>query len=294
MENYLYFANADVNTGGAQTSREGIMVPASKYVGCDPVSATTTKFMFESIEGLDEGLINITLTHGTNANKKCIRAFMAAMNSNTSTGFVVMADSDVAGTSKSAEYSPAFEHDVTTVTIAETKTSAVIAATHGDGLIGTATAPATRRWIENGTIITEIKVDITGLGVVGTQNDVIGLAAGGAAYLVKAEETPALGGTGIITKMTVQCIELPIQGTATITTDIDMAWNASGTLAYDGAAGSAELDMATLVKGETFELLAPAVTANDYLYFVAGDANASTGVYSGGKFIVTLYGQYTF
>ena len=290
MENYLYFAEADVNAGGTQTAREGIMVPASKYIGADPVGPTQTKFMFESIEGLDEGSINIFLTHGTNANKKCIRAFMAAMNSAPSHGgFVVVADSDVAGASKNAEYSPAFENDVTTVAITETKTSSVLAATHGAGLIGTSTAPATRRWIENGTIVTEIKVDLTGLAVVGTQNDVIGLAAGGAAYLIRNVESA--GGTGIITKMTVQCIELPTQGTATITTDIDMAWNADGTLAYDGAAGSAELNMATLVKGETFELLAPAVTANDYLYFVAGDANASTGVYSGGRFIVTLYGQ---
>ena len=70
-----------------------------------------------------------------------------------------------------------------------------------------------------------------------------------------------------------------------------MAWNASGTLAYDGAAGTAELNMDTLVKGETFELLAPAVTANDYLYFVGGGTGASTGVYSGGIFIVTLFGR---
>tara|TARA_R110000765_G_scaffold180568_1_gene286539 strand:+ start:98 stop:982 length:885 start_codon:yes stop_codon:yes gene_type:complete len=294
MENYLYFAEADVNTGGSQTVREGIMVPASKYIGADPVGATSTKFMFESIEGLDEGSTNIILTHGTNENKRCIRAFMAAMNSAPSHGgFVVVADSDVAGASKSAEYSPAFENDVTTVAITETKLSSVLAATHGAGLIGTSVAPATRRWIENGTVVTEIKVDITGLGVKGdAANDVIGLAAGGAAYVVRNVE--AAGGTGIITKMTVQCIELPTQGTATITTDIDMAWNASGTLAYDGAAGTAELNMATLVKGETFELLAPAVTANDYLYFVEGDTAASTGVYSGGKFIVTLFGQYTF
>jgi len=290
MENYLYFAEADVNTGGAQTAREGIMVPASKYIGADPVGPTQTKFMFESIEGLDEGSINIFLTHGTNANKKCIRAFMAAMNSAPSHGgFVVVADSDVAGASKNAEYSPAFENDVTTVAITETKVSSVLAATHGAGLVGTSTAPATRRWIENGTIVTEIKVDLTGLGVTATQNDVIGLVAGGAAYVVRNVE--ATGGTGIITKMTVQCLELPTEGTATITTDIDMAWHSSGTLAYDGAAGTAELNMDTLVKGETFELLAPAVTANDYLYFVGGDANASTGVYSGGKFIITLFGQ---
>ena len=289
MENYLYFAEADVNTGGAQTSREGFMVPASKYIGADPVGATSTKFMFESIEGLDEGKINIVLTHGSGNNKKVIRAFMASMNATTTTGFVVMADSDVAGASKNAEYSPAFEGDVSTVVITETKVSSVLAATHGAGLIGTSTAPQTRRWIENGTVVTEIKVDLTGLGVTATQNDVIGLAAGGAAYLVRNVE--ASGGTGIITKMSVQCIELPTQGTATITTDIDMAWNSSATLAYDGAAGTAELNMDTLVKGETFELLVPAVTANDYLYFVGGDTAASTGVYSGGIFIVTIFGR---
>jgi len=295
MENYLYFAVADVNTGGAQTAREGIMVPASKYIGADPASATATKFMFESIEGLDEGLTNIRLTHGSGNNKKTIRAFMAAMNSNPSTGFVVMADSDVAGSSKDSQYNPAFEGDVTTVSITETKTSSVITATHGAGAIGTGTAPQTRRWIENGTIVTQIKVDLTGLACKGdAADDVIGLAAGGAAYLVKAEETPSLGGTGIITKMTVQCIELPTQGTATITTDIDMAWNASASLEYDGAAGTSELNMGTLEKGETFELLAPKVTANDYLYLTEGDAAATTGVYSGGLYIITLYGQYSF
>ena len=292
MENYLYFAEADVNTGGGQTAREGFMLPAKSYIGADPVSATQTKFMFESIEGLDEGKINITLTHGSGNNKTVIRAFMAAMNSNPSTGFVVMADSDVAGTSKNSEYSPVFNGDVTTVTIQETKVSSVLAATHGAGLIGTGAAPQTRRWIENGTVVTEIQVDLTGLACKGdSADDVIGLAAGGAAYLVRNVESAGAGGTGIITKMTVQCLELPTQGTATITTDIDMAWNASDSLAYDSAAGTSELNMATLEKGETFELLAPKVTANDYLYFTEGDAAATTGVYSGGRFVVTLYGR---
>ena len=292
MENYLYFAEADVNTGGAQTTREGFMVPASKYIGADALSSTTTKFMFESIEGLDEGKMNVTLTHGANANKKCIRAFMASMNKQPSTGFVVMADSDVAGASKNAEYSPAFEHDVTTVSISETKTSSVLAATHGAGAIGTGSlgAPQTRRWLENGVIVTEIKVDITGLHCKGdAADDVIGLAAG-AAYLYRN----VVADNGIITKMTVECLVLPTQGTATITTDIDMAWNASGTLAMDGAAGTSELNMATLVAGETFEFNVPALTANDYLYLTEGDAAATTGVYSGGQFVIRLYGHLQF
>jgi len=91
--------------------------------------------------------------------------------------------------------------------------------------------------------------------------------------------------------MTVQCIELPTQGTATITTDIDMAWNTDGTIAYDGAAGTSELNMDTLVAGETFEFNVPALTANDYLYLTEGNAAATTGEYSGGQYIITLYGR---
>ena len=57
-------------------------------------------------------------------------------------------------------------------------------AEHGAGAIGTAVAPATYRWTENGVIITQIKIDLTGLASVATANDVIGLAAGGAASYV--------------------------------------------------------------------------------------------------------------
>ena len=290
MENYLYFAEADVDTGGGQLTRTGLMVPASSYIGADPVGNTTTKFMFESIEAIDGGKLNITLTHPAQANKRCIRAFMSAMNSHPSTGFVVMADSNTAGASKNSEYNPAFEGDLSTVLIQETKTSNQLAGTAGEGMEGTSPfgGPQTRRWMENGVIVTEIKVDITGLGVKGTAaDDVIGLAAGGAAYIYRNVEAD----NGIVTKMTVECLELPTTGSGTITTDIDMAWNASAVLAYDGAAGTSELNMGTLVKGETFNLLAPALTANDYLYFTEGDVSANDGVFGGGMFVVTLYGR---
>ena len=288
-ENLLYFAAADVNTGGSTAAREGIAIPASRYMGADPVSATVTKFKFSSVEGTDGSSIEISLTHGSGNNKTIIKQFMAAMNSNPGDGFVVMADSDVAGSSKSSEYSPIFNGDVTTVAIAEAA-SVGDAGTYGAGAIGTSSfgAPRTTRYIENGGIVTKILVDITGLGGKGAAaDDVIGLPSGGAAYVARN----VVATNGVIFKMTVSCIEAPAAASGSATSDIDMAWNSSATLAYDGAAGTSELNMATLVAGETFELNAPALTANDYLYFTEGDTAATDGVYNAGQFIITLYGH---
>ena len=289
MENYLYFAEADINTGGSQTAREGFLIPANKYIGADPVSATTTKFMFESIEGLDEGSTNIVLTHTSAKNKEVIRAFMATMNTTPSTGFVVVADSDVAGSSKSSEYSKAFRGlGVTTVAISETKTSGVLAATHGAGAISTFMAPQTRRWVENGVIITQVKADLTGLGGKGTAaDDVIGLPAGGAAYLYRN----VVNDNGIIFKYEISCIELPAAASGSATVDIDFAWNSSGSLAYDGAAGTSEVDMGGLAAGQTHMVDAPGLTADDYLYLTEGDTAATDGVYNAGQYMFTFYGH---
>ena len=291
--NYLYFAGADVNTGGSTAAREGLCVPASSYIGANPTTNATTAFLFQSSEGTDGGVQQVTLTHGTNKNKLVIKAFMAAMNSHThSTGFVVMTDMDVAGASKDSVINAAFRGlGVTGISIRETDASSVLAATHGAGAISTFMAPRTRRWTENGVIVTEIKVDLTGLKAKGdAADDVIGLGAGGAAYLYRN----VVADNGIIFKQTVSCIELPTQASGTITTDIDMNWNANAALAYDGAAGTSELNMGTLVTGETFEFNVPALTANDYLYLTEGDSAATAGVYSGGQFIIRLFGHQLF
>jgi len=164
-------------------------------------------------------------------------------------------------------------------------------AEHGAGAIGTSSfgAPVTSRWTEGGVIITQIKFDITGLGVKGTSaNDVIGLAAGGAAYIGRN----VVATNGIIFKASLSCIEVPGEGTATITQDIDIAANTSGALIYDGAAGATKLiNTAALVAGETVVNNVPAVTANDYYYIVEADTAATTGVYNAGQFILTTYGH---
>ena len=167
---------------------------------------------------------------------------------------------------------------------------AVSGTTYGVGAIGTGDigAPELYRFTENGIIITQIKVDITGLACKGdAANDVIGLAAGGAAYIYRN----VVADNGIIFKMEVACIELPGQETATITTDIDFAWNSSATLAYDQAAGTAEMNMGTSVAGTMVADKTMGLTANDYLYIVEGDTAATTGVYNAGQYLITLYGH---
>ena len=166
-----------------------------------------------------------------------------------------------------------------------------LAAEHGAGAIGTSSfgAPQTTRRTENGTIITEIKVDITGLACKGdAADDAIGLAAGGVAYI--GRYVTATYGIGY--KVEMLCIEAPGQGTATITQDIDLAAEATGLIEYDGAIGGTTIiNTATLVAGEVATNAAPALTANDYIYLAEGDTAASTGVYNAGQFIVRFYGH---
>ena len=293
MENYLYFAAADVNTGGATAAREGVCVPASAYLGADPIGATSTRFMFKSIEGLDEGMTLIDLTHGSGDNKAVIKAFMAAMNSNPGDGFVVMADSDVAGTSKDAEYSPIFNDGVTTVAISEPKTSAQLAATHGAGAVGTSSfgAPQTRRWIENGSFVTEIRIDVTGLTAHGaTQHDVIGIkSAAPDAYLIQHD----VNTMGVIYKTEMWCLEAPA-GAGSLN-DISIAWNSSGTLGYTEAAGTTYGIDGTSAAWAAGNYLVSgnqaAPTDDHYLYLTEGSTDGYDSVFTSGMFVIRLHGM---
>lgn len=162
-------------------------------------------------------------------------------------------------------------------------TPATEAAEHGAGAIGTAATPTTTRWIESGVIITQIKVDLTGLASVATANDVIGLAAGGAAYIGRN----VVATNGIIFKAEFSCIETPAGGD----NDVNAVWNSSAALAYDGAGGTTYLsNSGDLLAGQTIQNLVPAVTANDYLYLTAGTGDTAA-TYTAGMYIITLYGH---
>lgn len=165
----------------------------------------------------------------------------------------------------------------------------VLDAEHGAGAIGTAFAPKTFRWIENGQIITEIWVDITGLACKGdAQGDVIGLAAGGAAYIGRY----VTADYGIVHKIQMICVEAPGEGTATYEPDIDLMADDEADLAYDSAADDTVIAAARdWVAGEMAENLTPKLTANDYLYLGEGDTGATTGVYNAGQFIFRFIGH---
>ena len=160
---------------------------------------------------------------------------------------------------------------------------------HGPGAIATSFAPITRRSIFNGVITTKIHFDLTALGAKGaTANDVIGLPAGGNAFIGRYVTSTY----GIVYKAEIACIELPAVASGTVTTDIDIATNSSGTIAYDAAGGTAKLfNTGGMVAGQELSNITPALTANNYFYLVEGDTAATDAVYNAGQFILTLYGH---
>ena len=304
MENYLYFAESSVETGiDGGSPPEALLVPASSYLGADPLTSVSTCLYFAPMDAADGRRHRITLNHATTANgggyKGLVNAMAAICNSTNRSngGFIVVADSETGtATDKSAEYNPLVTPiGLTTVSIGTAKSRrdlAVVGTTYGTGAIDTGAllGPEMFRWTENGSIVTQIRVDLTGLGCKGdVANDVIGLPTGDEAYIYKN----VIADGGIPYKMEIACVEVPGEGTATITTDIDLAWNASAVLAYDGGAGTAEFNtggFATVGGAHT----AISVTANDYLYLVEGDGDGDTGVYDAGQFLINIYGYPVF
>lgn len=158
-------------------------------------------------------------------------------------------------------------------------------AEHGAGAIGTAAVPATYRRVENGTIITEIKVDLTGLDSSGTENDVIGLSTGGAAYLGRY----VVATCGILYRVEMSCIEVPLSGDA----DVILVGGSAADEAFDDTVantvavcdGTGDWGL-----GETIVNNAPAgLVANYYLYLTQGATDDAT--YTAGQFIIRLYGH---
>ena len=165
----------------------------------------------------------------------------------------------------------------------DSSSTAVESAEHGAGSIGTAVAPATYRWIENGVIITQIKFDLTGLASVATANDVIGLAAGGVAYIGRN----VVATNGVIFKAELSCLETPLTGD----NDVNVVTNASAALVYDDAGGTTYIsNSGDLLAGQTIQNLVPAIPANDYYYLTAGTGDTA-GTYTAGMYLLTLYGH---
>ena len=125
MENYLYFAEADVETGGDSAS-EAVTVPASSYLFADPLSTTVTNFYFKSVLGSDYGMQKVALTHTASKNKEVIKGVLACINAHPSKGgFVIVANANVAALTTGAEFNEALENFVTGVAITEDSSSSI-------------------------------------------------------------------------------------------------------------------------------------------------------------------------
>lgn len=161
---------------------------------------------------------------------------------------------------------------------------------HGTGAIGTGLAPKTyRKTLDNGDIVTEIHVDLTGLKVKGdAAADAIGLGTGGAAYIGQY----VVATYGIVYRIEMICLEVPHAGSGTITVDINLEAEAAADIAYDGAC-SDEILMNTggLAAGKMFVNNVPAMVADRYLYLTEGDTAATAGVFDTGQVVIRFYGH---
>lgn len=154
---------------------------------------------------------------------------------------------------------------------------------HGAGAIGTGVAPSTRRYTMNGRIITEIKIDLEGLASVATANDVIGLSAGGVAYIGQN----VVASNGVIYKIEMICLETPTGGD----NDVNIVANSSALLAYDGAGGTTYgVNGGDAVAGQVVQNLVQGLTANHYFYLTAGTGDTAAA-YTAGQFLFRLHGH---
>jgi len=170
----------------------------------------------------------------------------------------------------------------------EARSGTTLAAEHGAGAIGTYAAPATTRRTINGTIITEIKVDLTGLDSSGNGDHVIGLASPGtgAAYVGKN----VVATNGVLYRVEVICVELPATGDA----DILFVVGSAADETFDDTVA----DTSTLADGTgdwaagQIVTINGAVSANYYYYMTQGASD--NAAYSAGQFIIRTYGHAVF
>jgi len=162
--------------------------------------------------------------------------------------------------------------------------SPTVTAEHGAGAIGSAGAPVTSRRTQDGTIITEIKIDLTGLASVAAANDIIGLAASTPpAYIGKYVAATY----GIVYRVEMICLETPATGDD----DINLVAGSDGTEHVDDAVTGAAviINGGDQAAGKSVVNDAPAITDARWLYLTCGTGGAAT--YTAGQLIIRLYGH---
>ena len=315
MENYLYFAESSVETGiDGGSPPEALLVPASSYLGADPLTNVSTCLYFAPMDAADGRRHRVTLNHATTANgggyKGLVNAMAAICNSTNRSngGFIVVADSEIEiATDKSAEYNPLVTSiGLTTVSIGTDKSRrdlAVSGTTYGVGAIdtgtGSLTGPQLHRWTENGIIISEVLVDLTGLKSQSNNTDVIAVDDDADAHGYIYRNVVADGGT--IFKVDMICVELPT-ASSNVGLDIDLVSDSNGTRIYDyDLSGGTYIITAgnNWAKGSSLSTqleTGPAAisAANDYFYLTSGAAHTGASIYTGGQFIFRFYGTMSF
>ena len=297
MENYLYFAEADVETGDDGSS-EALCVPASSYIGADPGDGTTT-LRFKNAMGDNAGVHTVVLTHTAGKNKEVMRGVMACINAHPSEGgFIVVANANAAAVTAGTEYNKVFNGlGMSTVAITEAETGGITgvsggtteSTSYGAGMISTEIVPQYTRAKVGRDIITTVLIDLTGLANKNDVDDVIGLAAGGAAYFYKN----VVAENGIIHKIEMTCLELPT-ASSNVGLDVDLVSNSNATREYDND-GSGYTSViaagADMVLGDTLQNLADHGAADDYYYLTTGATHTGDSTYTAGKLMIKFYGH---
>jgi len=167
-------------------------------------------------------------------------------------------------------------------------TDVLQAATYGAGALSTAIAPKTYVRTENGQIITTLKIDLTGLKSKSDVDDVIGIDG-----TAKASFMQVLTAThGIVYKGEMSCIELPT-ASSNVGLDIDVVSEGVDTGAYDTDGSGYTSILAAggdWALGMTKKILQGPL-ADEYLYLTTGATHTGDSVYTGGQFIIKLYGH---
>ena len=296
MENYLYFAEADVETGDDGSS-EALCVPASSYIGADPGNGTTTLY-FKNAMGDNAGIHTVELTHTAAKNKEVMKGVMACINAHPNKGgFINVANANAAALTTGVQFNEALGGFVTAVSISDTETGGItgtsggtsLSTSYGAGMISTEIVPQYTRARIGRDIVTTVLVDLTGLANKNDVDDVIGLAAGGAAYFFKY----VVAETGIIHKIEMSCLELPT-ASSNPGLDVDLTSNSSAARIYDYDASGATAVIAgsaDMVIGDTLQNLADHGAANDYYYLTTGATHTGDSTYTAGKLMIKFYGH---
>jgi hypothetical protein len=163
--------------------------------------------------------------------------------------------------------------------------AAAAAAEHGAGAIGTGVAPVTYRRTVGGVIITDTKIDLTGLASVATADDIIGLAASTPPAFIGRN---VVATNGVIFSVEMKCLETPAGGD----NDINLVSGSAADEHVDDAVTGANviINGGDWVAGMQVVSNVPKITANHYFYLTAGTGDTAAA-YTAGQYIIRTYGH---